>query len=133
MARHKRDPSRPYATSSHDSAGLTDNDKTMEEGKQPLEQEAPHKPHVSEAGEGKPIAEWAVGLLVALSAILAACGRTFVGTLLMALTALCLGVMRLRLRGRSPWKVRSVAFDAFICIGLGLGLVATYLSVMLLL
>ncbi len=32
------------------------------------------------------------------------------------------GLVRLALRERSPWKVRSVAFDAFIGIGLGVGL-----------
>jgi hypothetical protein len=36
------------------------------------------------------------------------------------------------LRERSPWKVRSVAFDSFIGIALGIGLLVTYISIRLL-
>ncbi|RBP99280.1 DUF3017 domain-containing protein [Bifidobacterium xylocopae] len=116
VARHKHEPGRSSAESvRRPPTGRTD-----------------QAPRVSEAGEGKPQAEWAVGLLVICSALLAATGHTLAGTCLMALTSLVLGLLRLFLRERSPWKVRSVGFDVFICIGLGLGLMITYLSVLLL-
>ena len=43
-------------------------------------------------------------------------------TVVIAVTALITGLVRLVLRERSPWKVRSVVFDAFIGIALGIGL-----------
>lgn len=53
-----------------------------------------------------------------------ACGRRIckAATAAIAVTAIATGLVRLALRERSPWKVRSVAFDAFIGIGLGVGL-----------
>ena len=54
-------------------------------------------PYVSEDHEGKPWFEWLVAALIT-------------------------GLVRLVLRERSPWKVRSVVFDAFIGIALGIGL-----------
>ena len=43
-------------------------------------------------------------------------------------TAIITGLVRLILQDRSPWKVRSVAFDSFIGIALGIGLLITYFS-----
>lgn len=43
-------------------------------------------------------------------------------TTVIAVTAIITGLIRLVMRERSPWKVRSVGFDAFIGIGLGVGL-----------
>ncbi|RDX31755.1 DUF3017 domain-containing protein, partial [Bifidobacterium breve] len=43
-------------------------------------------------------------------------------------TAIITGLIRLTLREKSPWKVRSVAFDSFIGIALGIGLLITYFS-----
>ena len=43
-------------------------------------------------------------------------------------TAIITGLIRLILQDRSPWKVRSVAFDSFIGIALGIGLLITYFS-----
>lgn len=71
-------------------------------------------PYVSEDHEGKPWFEWAVAAVVALA------------------VAVVTGLLRLILRERSPWKVRSVAFDAFIGIALGIGLLAVHFSVGLL-
>ena len=79
-------------------------------------------PYVSEAKEGKPVCEWIVALLVCVSGILAAFGYTMAATALLAATAIVLGTMRIILRERSPWKVRSVVFDAFMGVGLGAGL-----------
>ena len=43
-------------------------------------------------------------------------------------TAIITGLVRLILQDKSPWKVRSVAFDSFIGIALGIGLLITYFS-----
>ena len=54
-------------------------------------------------------------------------------TVIVSVAAIVSGVLRLVLRKKSPWKVRSVAFDSFIGICLGVGLLLTYLSIQLLL
>ena len=51
---------------------------------------------------------------------------------IISVAAVVTGLLRLILRERSPWKVRSVAFDAFIGIALGIGLLAVHFSVGLL-
>ena len=60
--------------------------------------------------------------MVVVSAVLAVIGYTKAATVVIAVTAIVTGLVRLVLRERSPWKVRSVGFDAFIGIGLGVGL-----------
>ncbi|MCI1832126.1 MAG: DUF3017 domain-containing protein [Bifidobacterium sp.] len=90
-------------------------------------------PHVSEDHEGKPWFEWIVFALIVVSAVLAYAGHTMAATAVLAVTAIVTGLLRLVLRERSPWKVRSVGFDAFIGIMLGLGLLVTYFSIRLLL
>ena len=89
-------------------------------------------PWVSEEHEGKPVFEWAVALVVVVSAIVAVIGYTMAATVIIAVAAIATGILRLVLRERSPWKVRSVAFDAIIGIGLGVGLLLTYFSIGLL-
>ncbi len=79
-------------------------------------------PYVSEDHEGKPWFEWIVAVVVVLAAVMAVLGYTKTATVVIAVTAMVTGLVRLVLRERSPWKVRSVAFDAFIGICLGLGL-----------
>ncbi len=79
-------------------------------------------PYVSEDHEGKPWFEWVVAVIVVLAAVMAVLGYTKAATVVIAVTAMVTGLVRLVLRERSPWKVRSVAFDAFIGICLGLGL-----------
>lgn len=86
-------------------------------------------PWVSEEHEGRPSFEWCVAILVVLSGIIAFLGYTLAATVIIAVTAIVTGVVRLILRERSPWKVRSVGFDAFIGIGLGIGLLVTYFSI----
>ena len=53
---------------------------------------------------------------------------TMAATVILAVTAIITGLVRLILQDRSPWKVRSVAFDSFIGIALGIGLLITYFS-----
>lgn len=89
-------------------------------------------PFVSEANEGKPAFEWAVAIVVAVAAVVAFLGYTMAATVIVAVTAIATGVIRLVLRDRSPWKVRSVGFDAFIGIALGIGLLVTYFSILML-
>ena len=88
-------------------------------------------PAVSEANEGKPRFEWIILVLVVLSAAVAFSGHTMAATAILAMAAIISGVIRLVLRERSPWKVRSVAFDSFIGIALGIGLLITYFSIRL--
>ena len=86
-------------------------------------------PYVSEDHEGKPWFEWAVAAVVALAVAVAALGYTTAATVIISVAAVVTGLLRLILRERSPWKVRSVAFDAFIGIALGIGLLAVHFSV----
>lgn len=90
-------------------------------------------PYVSEKTEGKPYAEWIVATVAAVCAVLAFMGYTMAATVVLAATAIVLGVMRIALRQRSPWKVRSVGFDTFISMALGAGLLITYCSITFLL
>ena len=42
--------------------------------------------------------------------------------------AIATALLRIIMREKSPWKVRSVLFDAIIGIGLGLGLLLLYFA-----
>ncbi|MCI5861032.1 MAG: DUF3017 domain-containing protein [Bifidobacterium boum] len=86
-------------------------------------------PYVSEAREGKPGCEWTVALLVCLTGILAGLGYTTAATIVLVVTAVVLGLIRVILRDRSPWKVRSVVFDSLMCLCFGLGLSVLALSI----
>lgn len=91
-----------------------------------------HKhPYVSEAKEGNPIFEWGVLVIVIISAVLAGLGYTMAATVVFAATAIITGLIRLILKDRSPWKIRSVGFDSFIGIALGTGLLVVYFSIQL--
>ena len=79
-------------------------------------------PYVSEDHEGKPWFEWIVAAMVVIATVLAVLGHVEAATTVIAVTAIITGLIRLVMRERSPWKVRSVGFDAFIGIGLGVGL-----------
>lgn len=90
-------------------------------------------PFVSESHEGHPIFEGVIFLVVIASALVAISGNTMAATVIVSVAAIVSGVLRLILRKKSPCKVRSVAFDSFIGICLGVGLLLTYLSIQLLL
>ena len=79
-------------------------------------------PYVSEDHEGKPWFEWIVAAMVVIATVLEVLGHVKAATTVIAVTAIITGLIRLVMRERSPWKVRSVGFDAFIGIGLGVGL-----------
>ncbi len=85
--------------------------------------------YVSEAKEGKPYAQWFVAAIVCVCAILAFIGKIMAATVIISATAIILGLIRLIFTQRSPWKVRSVGFDSFISIALGVGLLVTYFSI----
>lgn len=85
--------------------------------------------YVSEVKEGKPYAQWIVAIIVCVCAVLAFIGRIMAATVIISATAIILGIIRLIFSQRSPWKVRSVAFDSFLSIALGLGLLITYFSI----
>lgn len=88
-------------------------------------------PAVSENTEGRPWFEWSVAGLVILSAVLAFFGLVAAATIILASTSIVCASLRVSLRGRSPWKVRSVAFDTFIGYAFGIGLIVTYVSILL--
>lgn len=79
-------------------------------------------PYVSEDHEGKPWFEWIVAAMVVIATVLSVLGHVKAATTVIAVTAIITGLIRLVMRERSLWKVRSVGFDAFIGIGLGVGL-----------
>lgn len=87
-------------------------------------------PIVSEQSEGKPVAEWMVCLVVLSATAFAAFGHTEIGIAVLASCSAILGCLRLTLQEKSPWKVRSVGFDSVMCIGLAIGLLVTYLSIL---
>ena len=89
-------------------------------------------PFVSETHEGRPAFEWSVAALAVITVVVAALGYEMAATAILAATAIVTGLLRLLLRERSPWKVRSVRFDAVVGIGLGLGLLLLYFSIHLL-
>ena len=89
-------------------------------------------PFVSESHEGHPIFEGVIFLVVIASALVAISGNTMAATVIVSVAAIVSGVLRLILRKKSPWNVRSVAFDSIIGICLGVGLILTYMSIQLL-
>lgn len=86
-------------------------------------------PHVSEHDEGRPWFEWCVAGLVVVATALAATGEPMVATAIVSVTSIGSGAVRLIYRERSPWKVRSVAFDAACGIGFGVVLALLYLAI----
>ncbi len=86
-------------------------------------------PYVSEAHEGKPWFEWCVAVCVVVSAVVALFDQILAATLVLAGTAFVSGTVRLIMRHKSPWKVRSIAFDCIISYGLAVGLPLTFLAV----
>ncbi|MCI1936330.1 MAG: DUF3017 domain-containing protein [Bifidobacteriaceae bacterium] len=97
----------------------------------PHVEEEHHHPYVSEKSEGKPWFEWCIAALVVISAALALFKLTTVATMLLAATSLVAASVRLAMRDKSPWKVRSIFFDCFIGYAFGLGLIGTYISILL--
>lgn len=97
----------------------------------PPVKEEHHHPYVSEKSEGKPWFEWCVAALVVLSAAFALFKLTTVATMILAATSLVAATVRLVKREKSPWKVRSIFFDCFIGYAFGLGLIGTYISILL--
>lgn len=89
-------------------------------------------PAVSEDHEGQPWFEWIVAILVVICAVLAFFGYTTAATVIIAVTAIATGVIRLVMRERSPWKVRSIAFDATAGIGFGIAALLLFFSIQLL-
>lgn len=88
-----------------------------------------HHPYVSEHHEGRPWFEWCFAGLVVAATVLAAMGEPMVATAVVSVTSIGSGVVRLICRERSPWKVRSVAFDAVCGIGFGVVLALLYLAI----
>ncbi|MCH4159650.1 MAG: DUF3017 domain-containing protein [Bifidobacterium minimum] len=90
-----------------------------------------HHPYVSESHEGSPWFEWALTLIVIVATVLGFIGKTMEATAVFSVASMVCAFLRLALRERSPWKVRSVRFDSFIGFALGLGLIVLYMSIRL--
>ncbi len=89
-----------------------------------------HHPYVSEQDEGKTWYEWALCAIIVACAIIMAFGHVGISTAIISGVPIFSGVLRIVLRGKSPWKVRGVFFDSFISICLGLGLIVLYMSIL---
>ena len=87
-------------------------------------------PYVSDSTEGQPWFQWVMLSAIALVTLLAFLGHILIATILLSATAIVTGLMRLVLRERSPWKVRSVAVDATFSILIGISLIGIYLSIL---
>ncbi|TCD54785.1 DUF3017 domain-containing protein [Alloscardovia theropitheci] len=70
-------------------------------------------------------------VILIVCSVLAWFGFVDIATYLIAAYALVMGIARVILRDKSPWKVRSVIFDSIISFGLAIGLVVTYISIIL--
>lgn len=89
-----------------------------------------HKhPYVSEAHEGRPWFEWCVAISVCVCALIALFGNTTVATFILAAIAFITATIRLVMQHKSPWKIRSIAFDCIIGYGLAIGLPLTLMTV----
>lgn len=89
-----------------------------------------HKhPYVSEAHEGRPWFEWCVAISVCVCALIALFGNTTVATFILAAIAFITATVRLVMQHKSPWKIRSIAFDCIIGYGLAIGLPLTLMAV----
>lgn len=121
MAQHESRSSRPSA---HDHV---QDEKTEQEE---VSSVTGHKfPYVSEAHEGKPWFEWCVAACVLVTAVLALFGQALAATIVLSVTAFITATVRLVLRHKSPWKVRSIAFDCIIGYALSIGLPLTLLAI----
>ena len=85
-------------------------------------------PYVSEDHEGKPWFEWIVLGAVVVATVVAAFGHTMAVTVIIAVTAIITGLIRLTLREKSPWNVSSDKLDNSDIIALVSGLLITYFS-----
>ena len=59
--------------------------------------------------------------VVIVALVVAFLGYTMAATVIIAVTAIVTALLRIIMREKSPWKVRSVLFDAIIGIGFGAG------------
>nr|WP_300768085.1 DUF3017 domain-containing protein [uncultured Bifidobacterium sp.] len=88
-------------------------------------------PFVTESHEGSPWFEWAVVLTATVATVLGFLGMTMEATAVFAVASIVCASLRIALRERSPWKVRSVRFDSIIGIALAIGLVILYIAIRL--
>jgi uncharacterized membrane protein len=82
--------------------------------------------------EGKPWMSLVVGIAVVIVVVLACFVNIDTATVFLIVVSLAVTTMRLILRKRSPWKIRSVAFDCFIGYAFSIGLLVTFISILML-
>ncbi|MFD0704977.1 DUF3017 domain-containing protein [Alloscardovia venturai] len=71
-------------------------------------------------------------LVVVISAITAWFGFVNIATGIIALFSFIIGTCRVVMKEKAPWKIRSISFDVFISYALTLGLIITYISIIML-
>lgn len=84
---------------------------------------------VSEANEGRPWFEWIVTAILFASVVMAWAGHPGIASLIIVAVLLVTAAVRSCLGPDSPWKVRSVGFDSFIGVSLGICLAALFWSI----
>ncbi|WP_018143670.1 hypothetical protein [Alloscardovia criceti] len=67
--------------------------------------------------------------VILVSLIFAWFGLVNVATYIIAAFSLVMGICRVWLKDKAPWKVRGIVFDSFISFSLAIGLVITYISI----
>lgn len=70
-------------------------------------------------------------IVVVFSAALAWFGFMKFAVSLIVLFSFTIGTCRLAMKDNAPWKVRSRAFDVFISYALAIGLIITYISILM--
>lgn len=87
-------------------------------------------PYVSEDRESAPWLEWVVAIAVVCAGLFASFGWLSLSVYILAIISFLAATMRLILKQKSPWKVRSVVFDCIIGYAFTAGLLVTYYSVL---
>lgn len=98
----------------------------------PSNQKRIHKshPHVSEERESAPWLDWSVAIAVLFAGVFVSFGWLNLSVYILAVVSFIVASLRLILKEKSPWKVRSVVFDCIIGYAFTAGLLITYYSVL---
>jgi hypothetical protein len=83
-------------------------------------------------GEGNPWLLVIVGIVVVGVAFIAFFVDVDIAAIVLAALSLILTTLRLVLRSRSPWRIRSVMFDCIIGYAFSIGLIVTMISILML-
>ncbi len=85
-----------------------------------------------ENAEGRPWLLFVVAVMVLAFAFIAFFVSIRIATIGLVALVFVLTTLRLVMRGKSPWKVRSLVFDCVIGYAFSVGLSVTYISILML-